>query len=216
MTDTPRLPASPMSVAVPDPRHAAWRRWLLWVSAVLLVISGVVVGTSTVMYVITMGWPTSLARIAQCLSGFVVVLPVALPELIGLQVARRGARTGLWASLAARVVPLFTIAGAVGIYPPTPGYWPERAISIASIGAAVVVFAIPSGRPAAVVKWLNGIAALACAGMPGFFIAMVVDRWMGGVIEVVAVAVAGALMLLCLTMCALILTEPTVEALADS
>ena len=210
MNDTPKLPDSPMYVAVPNPRHAVWRSRMLAIASALSLIGALGIGGGSIAFVLFMGWPSSLSDLMEYTSVFALAAPALLPGLVGLQAALRGERLGMAAAIAARVMPAFTLTGCSMLAWEGMGDALHASFAVSGAIASVVVACLPSGRPSRPIAIANCVVLSICATVSGLLIAMAVSEWsLGHWMELAVLALVGILPIpASIAMCALILAEP--------
>ena len=87
MTDSPQLPDSPMSVATPSPRHAAWHRKLLWVSGTLIALGSISFAVGAGALALTLAGIWHLRNAIGLAAMGVAATPLTVTGLSALRVA---------------------------------------------------------------------------------------------------------------------------------
>ncbi|HJN16816.1 MAG TPA: hypothetical protein QGH10_15025 [Armatimonadota bacterium] len=219
MTDTPKLPASPMSTGLPDPRHEVWRARALRLGYTLVAVSGLGTPVLATLWPGILGSSVPVSGMTQLAFQdvyWLASLPgaILLLALLALQIASRSGRVGRVAAIAARPAGAL-LAVAYGHI--LTDYWDTGSLTIGfaacGVVASVLLIAIPVRRRSPSIRGATTAAAITSAGALGLQCAQFLPLWWPHLWMTTGAVVAGLLPVLgCIALLWLIYTEPGGEA----
>ena len=215
MSDSPKLPESPMTALrqdEPDAFAGLWHERALRLGYALVVVFGVSTAADAILIRYATGAPVSgpdieaLSLVASTMGANLLL------GLLALQIANRSGRVGRVAAIAAR--PAGALLAAAHVYWMVYMWGPVISAGVSASGAiaSVLLIAIPVRRRSQIVRHATVAAALTSLGAPVFMCASIIAFGLSGPPDLwtwVLLVVAGLLPIIgCIALLRLIYTEP--------